>query len=400
MTQHEHIAELVGTYKCEEGWYLQDVETCGNNTSFAVFETDNRKTAQRILLRGEQVIDLGPRLPAFSLSSDGKKLATAKPVFGERALSHEIAVNGEVVFTSTLSTISHLVWLDADRLAWEGWNESKNSAIDEDGIRTFVDGVDVTGTLEFEIVLVNQRLVTVVREIGIEHDGVYAIYDDGTTTPTRLSMKADESSSHRWHDWVWEQGERPEIDTDPITGMSRVRYQGNVGPWFKGIENAGSMTEFTYSADQTKVAYVAGEITGLGAMLGRVAQSYSARIEASEEANGSREEIPWWGAPFVKLFNPYNGPLYALWERSTRLRPVDGDRPWKKRYTGVGGMFYTSDGELAAVVQDGQKVRLAINEDEGPAYDAIHNARDNGTGVHYLAQKGDHFFRVAVHTVK
>lgn len=390
MAKREHVQEPLGQVDPLYG-YPAHVTACADNTSYAIL-TDDGDGGCRAIFGGKIVAEWRRDSPKFSLSFDGTKLATAERRVERGERIYEISVNGESAYESTLVTIHHFDWLDDGRLAWEGWNEDDGS-IDDDGVRYVVNGKDVTGSLQFEPVLMERRRHAVIIH---ENGKRYTVFDDGSRSETvDVPMDVD---IMRWHEDGWPETRRrreiPETVRDEKTGRVRMRYRGVEGPWFDEFETMGGLGGTVFDERREKIAHVGCTYAAPARLMGRVVGSV---LEKAETVEGRTKHSPLWAWPIALLFNPYFGPGYLYAETSKRYRPVDGAKAWKRGYRAVRDIFYAPSGALAAVVVSGRGMRLVIDEDEGPSFDEIYNARAGKDGkITYLARTGNRFVRVTV----
>lgn len=391
MVKREHVQEPLGQFEPLYGNPVH-VAACADNTSYAVLAEDGAG-GSRAVFRGMIVAEWHPHdSPNFSLSFDGTKFATAeRHVEGGKSV-YEISVNGEPAYESTLGTIHYFDWLDDRRLAWEGWNKD-DGGIDDGGIRYFVNGRDVSGKLQFQPVLMGRgRHAVIVHEDGRR----YTVFDDG-----RRSESVDvpmDVSIMSWHEEGWPETRRnreiPETVRDEKTGRVRMRYRGVEGPWFDEFETMGGMGGTAFDERREKIAHIGCVYAAPARLMGRVVSAVLAKAESVEDGT---KHSPLWAWPIALLFNPYFGPGYLYAETSKRFHPVDGAKAWKRGYRAVRDLFYAASGSLAAVVASGRGMRLVIDEDEGPPFDEIYNARAGKDGkVTYLARTGNQFVRVTV----
>lgn len=385
MSGNPHCMERLGA--CDPAWGpLAHVIPSPDNRSYALL-TEPLDGMHRIVFRNRIVAESGPYDPLrFSLSFDGTKLAVARTVIDGGKVTHRIEINGEPAYDVPLSTVHHLDWLSNDRLAWDGWNDDGDGRVDG-GIRRFVNGAEVTGTLDFEPVIAERgRHAIHVKEGG----KAYVVRHDGSRSePVDVAPDAD-----RWHwfDGLWSRdADRPEEEWDEPRRNVRVSYRGVTGPEFHGIENCGGMRSFALNANRTRAAYVGVRYSAAAAKMARAVGSV---IERGESGRGLVGRALMW--PVALLFNPYFGIGHAYIESSRRYFPVDHGRQWKRGWRFAHDHFYTPDDELVVTCNDLGGPRIVIAEEEGPAFDAVENvnylaAEDR---VCYLARAGNDILRV------
>lgn len=386
MARREHLQEPAGRFDPLYG-HLTHVTACADNSSHA-FLAEDGGGGQRAIFKGKIVAEWHAHdSPKFTLSFDGSKFASAERHVEKGARRYDISVNGEHAYESALDTVHYFDWIDDERLAWEGWNDG------EDGIRYVVNGNDVTGRLQFQPVLMGHgRGAVIVHENGKR----YVVFDDGSRS-TAIDVPMDVGIMS-WREEGWPESRRnrvfPETVRDEKTGRQRVRYLGTEGPWFDEVTTDGFGGGLAFDGAKQKVAHVGCDYGGPAKLMGRLVGAVMQRADAGED-RGKRSSL--WSWPVALLFNPYFGPGYVYAEASKRYRPVDGAKPWKRGYRRVHDIFYAPSGSLAAVVGDSRGMRLVVDEDEGPAFDEIYNARPAKDGrICYLARRGNDFFRVTV----
>ena len=390
MSQRAHRLERLGPVK-EEWGPLRHVMAAADHRSYVIL-TEPQEGIHRLVFRDRVVAESGPHdLMPSSFSFDGSKLAVARTVIEGGRVRHRIEVNGELAYDADLSTLHHLDWLDNERLAWDGWNDGDDHRIDDGGIRRFVNGVDVTGTLDFEPVLLDRMRHAIRLKEG---DMACMIYDDGSRSePVRVAP----GNEDRWHWFGWpgssERPERPEESWDGSRRAVRVRYRGVTGPIFDGIESFGGMRSYAMNRDGRRAAYVGIRYSGAArAMSGLVGGALN-RLDGEP-----RGLTKLWAWPLALLFNPYMGVGHAYIEGSRRYFPVDHDRPWEKGYRWAHDHFYTPCDELVVTCAEKDGHRVVIDEDEGPAFDSVIDVRHlaDGDEVSYLAIENGDIIRVSV----
>lgn len=370
---------------------------------------------QRVIF-GDRVMELGQyELPKYALSPDGTRLAVVELATEEddRQDGRQIRINGVDAYAMPFGTICHLEWLNNERLAWSGYNRDEKT-----GIHHFVNGVETTGEVEFESVIGGVRLW---------ERGTFAfVREDGTREFVRPM------SERVWRNEEWEPTPaRPEWPTERRLGKNRrgklvITYRGREYPSVHEIETrSGTSSGFAFSADRSKVAYVAIQpsrvVDGLGL-------AFMAPIMASDAVDAWAREpciaaglghfgdpppparrvvagvvkavcwAPSWIAAL--LCNPYVGPLHIASKVSKRWVPMNNGKRWRKGYLHASDHFYTPSDELVVTVTDADgKERVVIDEDEGPPFDAVQNVRFLASEgcVTYCARRGDDIFRVTVH---
>jgi hypothetical protein len=393
MAKREHVQEPLGQFDSLYG-NLVHVAACADNTSYAVLAEDGAG-GSRAVFRGKIAAEWHPHdSPKFSLSFDGAKLATAECLRNdEYGRTHEISVNGEFTFASDLDTIHYFDWLDDGRLAWDGWKKDDDSRIDDKGVRYVVNGQDVSGKLQFQPVIMGRgRHAVIVHEDGKR----YTIFDDGSRSEA-VDVPMDVSIMS-WHEEGWPETRRnreiPETVRDERTGRVRMRYRGVEGPWFDEFETMGGLGGTAFDERREKIAHIGCTHAAPARLMGRIV---SAVMEKAEAVEDKKKHSPLWAWPIALLFNPYFGPGHLYAEASKRYHPVDGTKAWKSGYRAVRDLFYAPSGSLVAVVVRLRGMRLVIDEDEGPPFDEIYNARAGKDGkVTYLARTGNRFHRVTV----
>ncbi len=389
MAKREHVREPLGQFDPVFG-HLTHVTACADNTSYAIL-ADDGAGRHRAVFSGRIVAEWDScDSPRFSLSFDGTKFATCEAHVEGGRLVHEIAINGEHAYESTLGTVHYFDWLDGDRLAWDGWNKDDGS-IDDAGVRTVVNGEDVTGRIRFQPVLMpHGRHAVIIHEGGKR----YTIFDDGSrSAPVDVPMDVGIMS---WHEDGWPETRRnreiPETVRDEKTGRVRMRWRGVEGPWFDEIDSMGGLGGTAFDETRRKMAHVGCDYAAPARFAGRLV---SAVLEKAETVEDAKKRTPLWAWPVALLFNPYFGPGYLYAETSKRYRPVDGAKAWKRGYRHVRDVFYAPSGALVAVVTRARGLQVVIDEDEGPTFDDVCNARVGKDGrVSYLARTGNRFFRV------
>lgn len=384
MVHRAHRLERVGVV--DPAWGpLRHVIASSDNRGFAVV-TESEDGVQRYVFGGKVVAETGPHEPVpVSLSFDGTKLAVARRVVVDGGrVRHRIEINGEPAYEADLDTVHYLDWLSNDRLAWNGWNDDDTGRIDGGGIRRFVNGADVTDSLDYQPVLMDRmRHAIILTEGGVER----TIFDDGS-----LSEPRQPRERFAFH----EDGERPERPEEVWDGGRRevrVRYRGVAGPVFDGIETFGGMRSYAMNKDARRAAYVGIRYSGAARAMGRAVGAALHRLDG--EPRGLSK---LWAWPLALLFNPYMGIGHAYIEGSRRYFPVDHDRAWKKGYRFAGDHFYTPHDELVVTCAQGAGACVAIDEDEGPDFDAVENVRHlpGEDAVCYLARNGTDLIRVTV----
>lgn len=364
------------------------------------------------IIFGDRVMELGQyEPPRYALSPDGTRLAVVALATEEddRQDGRQIRINGEVAYEIPFDRVC-LEWLDNERLAWSGYSRGEGKVF-----RYFVNGVETTGEVEFEGVVGGVRLW--------EHGTFALLLDDGTREFVRPMPK------RVWRKEEWEPtSEQPERPTEQRLGKNRrgklvITYRGREYPPVHEIETrSGTSSGFAFSADRSKVAYVAiqrsviadgadafflAPVAATDAVDGWAAQPGIDRGQYDYVPPGRRAIaglvkvvcfVPSWVGAF--LCNPYFGPLHAIAEGSRRWVPVNDGRRWRKGYPHASDHFYTPQDELVVTVTDvGGKQRVVIDEDEGPPFDAVQNVRFTPSEgcVTYCARRGDEVFRVVVH---
>lgn len=189
--------------------------------------------------------------------------------------------------------------------------------------------------------------------------------------------------------------EQPVEIWDSVREEVRVNYRdATTKAAFHAIEPFGGLYQYAFNRDHTRVAYVGIRYPSVSRRLQKMANGI---IRRGEEQQGVFGGLLF--ASTTLLFNTYFGPLYFMTESSRRFHPVNHDKPWRKGYEHVAHYFLTPRDNLVAVVPDGKKLRVAIDEHEGPAFDQIANVRwlKDQNRVCYMGRRGNEIFRVIAH---
>jgi len=327
-----------------------------------------------------------------AMSYDGTKFAVAERQFLDERHVHAIKINGEQQHVIPCDTIRELVWLDDEHLACMAYNNhdcrpSRRRRNKRAPGGCFVNGKMVRG-LEIEQVWgADMRLVTMVREGGLQH----TLFDDGSRTEPK--PYDPENPYHAPHETPTEQ---PQEIWNDLRNEVYVKYLDAPCPrTFHAIESFGGTRPHTLNDKRTKVAYVGMRYPYLARQAQKLAGMVINRAGSREVRGLSASLLDW---PVALLFSPNFGPAHFAIESSRRFFPVNHDKAWTKGYKAVTDYFLTPKDQLMVTVSDGKTQRVVIDEVEGPAFDQIANVRylKSEDRVCYMARRGNLVYRVTV----
>lgn len=375
---------------------LSVVIPAADNSSCAFHMTDEDSGAENeIFFHGKLCAKGAYTSPQRSLSFDGKSLATAEEVIEDDRITHHVVKvhgeRGEEVkrFTAPISTLYHLDWLSNNELAWNGWNEGEQGRVDDNGIRCFLNGEEMTGRMEFEPFWGERyadRIFVSNREARIGY------WIDGYGNRSEARPLPDDSERFPGVPaWVWEKPlDQPEAVWNADRSKGHVVFRGVSGPEFDKLES-----KFMTNNDYSRVGYVGANYSRMASMIGRWVAGSLNGLEEKEEKSHRMSVRAWI---LALLFNPYFGLGYGWIEGSQRWRPVDHDRAWRKAYRFADDHFYTPRDEFVVTACDAGKQRVVIDEDKGPLFDAIYHAvfAPGEDAVSYLARRDSEIFRILV----
>lgn len=405
MTKRNHVVgEVLAEIRPEWG-PVEAIITTANNRAVALWCRGHE--AQRLVFRGQVLGTANPDTIdlKWSLSVDGSKLAVASRVFDGGEPYYDVTVNGEPAYrTERGFTMHHFDWLDSQRLAWDGWFEKEDEPAPEEenedrpviGTRQrrlgricyFQNGEEIPGFSYEPVWAERMHLALLVQEDGLR----YTRHDDGSRSRERPACCDSLHCRCRLdRDEPRAAEEFPEIKMGPDR-LQHVSYRGQTGEGFEEIVST-ALHHYCFNTDASRVAYIGMRHTGVSKLVG---QASDRLIEASLSEDGMPA---WWSRPLLLLFVPDFGIGHAWLESGKRYYPVNHDRAWRKGYRGVGDRFFTPRGELVVqAVTANDKMRVVIDEDEGPAFDRIENVRYHPAeaALSYIARDGDKIYRVTV----
>ncbi|MBI4142876.1 hypothetical protein HY480_03320 [Candidatus Uhrbacteria bacterium] len=430
MSGLQHDEHRIATYRKE--WGPLDCVHCAGDNSAVAFRSRVGTLAFRDIFR-ERVYEHA-RLPQVALSPDGTRFAVAVPRDGNGHddLLHapsDILVNGEQRFSAPHG-VRHLWWLDNDTLVWRGWVGSR---IGTEGWRNgriayFRNGEDVTNRFAYDTAWGTQyRDGVELHALDFTDEKWWTVddrgiaYESGVLDPAARDAAPSDWDQYRrphtphsdggiWRHTREADGSRhysydggahgPTISTED---GHRVSFGGIQGPRFDAIEVENGMPEFAFSDDRSRVAYVGVRYHPVAAALYGVSLApmklydYLGRTRPVRWLRWGVVSFAWIGA---LLASPDFGPLDMLVRRSRRYFPATGDRHWRKgyRYADPQKLFFTPQGKLVAAVTDGRGQRVVIDEEEGPAFTAVHHVRylPEDNAISYVGQRNNDFLRVIV----
>lgn len=422
MPRLQHDERRIATY-CREWGPLDCVLTAGDNSAVAL-RTAIEPRHFRYSFEG-QTYAYGHR-PEVALSPNGRHFAIARPHEGTRAeyQNHrpcDIVVNGEKRFDAPHG-VSRLAWLDSDTLIWMVYPRRERAGRDptgasDDRVRYFRNGEDVTGNFAFDTTwgawcrdgLDLHAFDFAAGQWWSVDDRGIAYVRGALPEEARVAAPLD---LHR-HCWPDDHPQRSGTwrSTQETDGTIRTSYDGGPhgpsistarghrvsfgafeGPHFHAIAVESSMPEFTFSDDRAQVAYVGVQRCGAWA-----AATQLAAVVRQMPPRALMRAVPVMLHPYSLFFG-----LPRAWDRARRRYfPATAERSWRTGYPYVDPrrFFFTPSDALVAPVQDGLSgERVVIDEEEGPAFTAVHHVRflPQDNAVTYIGQRGDDFLRVVV----
>lgn len=353
-------------------------------------------------------------LPKFSISFDGKRLATCVRR-SDKQRGFIIRINGELVYEAPFDEFFDLVWIGNDELGWVVGNRGEEGRRIEGGLRYFVNGKETTGEVEFRQALSDRRQ----HMIHLWQLGTFCVVNDHGERKHIRPVSAD-----LWRNNYWpkekEKPEQPKVTRPKRRGPSVISYRGQKYDPVDELEDNGGMRTFAFNADRSKIAYIAirhgkimrGVVSALMSpmFLQDKVQDWAkapglARGEYNHISSGRGlvlkiVKVLCWAPSWigVLLCNPYFGLFNALFQSSKRWYPVDNGKYWRKGYSFATDHFYTPQEELVVTAFNGHKACVVIGQDEGPLFDEIDNVRfiQQEGAVCYLARQGENIYRVTV----
>lgn len=398
----ERIAEVKQEFLFDKNSRLKVVPSANNKVCLFVIDHGSNYL-RRVISNNLPVAETDGHLP-FALSFDDQKLAVAIQRHNSETgrVSNEIQINGTTTHAVNFDTVYHLVWLTNNRLAWSCWNTNEEDRVDSEGIRYFVNGEDVTDKLVFEPIFLgvdgNGRAVVVQ-----EDDHRYLIHDDGRTeyfSPVDLSdgrYRLTENMFPKIHMEV-----NPEFLFNERSRKATVKFGKVIGPEFDDIESLGIVesNRFVFNCDFSNLAYVGTNFSGWAHWVTSLSEKLIKRAEAKEdyEDGKHRNKIPWWLWPAIIAVSPYSAMSRRIEEAARHCFPVRNHRPWKHSFKDVSHLFFTPSDKLAAVVRSRSGWHVAIDDEIGPTFQEIFNARwlPNENAICYLGRRGANLLRVLV----
>jgi len=311
-------------------------------------------------------------LVKHSLSFDGTKFAVAIPVYDDDdELYYQIMINGEPTYEVKLKTLAHMQWISNDELAWRGWNQDPDGRISE-GIKSFVNGEEVTGQIEFESCYQRRGVPRVKVCRGNEY---FLINEDGSVRDQWTVVDGEDEALHRYprrnpnHD-------KP-VDTAPHNRSGRgirLEYRGVTGPRFDKVHSVDHrMHTYSYNPDRSMVGYV-----------GKRFPFYAGALDTI----GTFVAVLVFHVPPNLHGDPPGG----------RYHPVSNGREWRRSYRYVADHIYTPNDEFVVVAHASHGQRVVIEEAEGPLFDEVYHLRyfDDEGCICYIGRLGDDYYRVTV----
>lgn len=404
----KHHVGLTAVLRPEWG-IVRDVIAGTDNSTFGCF-TEDMSGNHFVVWDGRAIETYSPMdvLIRFVVSPDGSKCATFREDYATGKPTSTIAINGEVAYVSQIQTVTHLAWLDDQTLVWSGWNEDESRESRRGGsrqavqIRCFKNGEEVTGDLDFEPVLLRSGM----RALNVMEKGqFYTIFEDGSRTEPRAVPDPGQFSFHEMRFESARSQEFAEKVPDPETGRMLVAYRGiefgkrDPSICFDDIEVESGMPEFAYSEDRKRVAYVGMNYPAVSRLFAGVVRKCVDRSEDDKRGGVGRFLASLVAKPFVLLYNPYFGVLYA-WEKSARRYTlVKDDQIVAGPYRRIRDHFFTPDGRLVAIVSPRPGYEcVTVDGEEGPLFQCIHHVRyaKNTGALTYFGQQGEEIYRVVV----
>lgn len=327
--------------------------------------------------------------PTFCMSFDGRKFATAEPQLRDERFVHVVKINGDPQYVIPSDTILALSWLDERRLACMVVNQDADRKKKMWSRPKRHTTCFVNGKLESDLEIFHHMTEDLRTSATIRHGNrQFTLLDDGTM----IDGVDYDPDNPFGSDHVYP--EQPKEMWDDSLKEVRVRFRNaTTVNSFHAIESFGGLRQYIFNRDRTRVSYVGIRYPTLSRRLQKMAEKIIQRGEEDDKL-GRLLFIPT-----VILFNMYSGPLYHMTEATRRFHPVNHDKPWRKGYENVEHYFLTPKDNLVAVVTDGKKFRVVIDEKEGPAFDQIVNVRwlKNRNHVCYMGRRKNDIFRVIVH---
>ncbi|MBI2056121.1 MAG: hypothetical protein HYT37_01970 [Candidatus Sungbacteria bacterium] len=391
MKKYRHIPHVVAVHQKEWGMIdpLMVISNCDHGGCIYQTAADQRDKIK--LIFGNKVMAEVHYMSDknIALSPDGKKLALCNM---DSEQKYVVSINGEVKYEVLSDSVYSIEWLDNERLVWQGWNKYESNH-DAKGTRYFLDGKDVTGTLRMEHFL-DERMT---RMVAVEEDGIqYVIRADGSVSE-KVPAGANVPQDHSFDEW------NSTLFNRKNNAAPRTYCNEDLDKIEIIFDQAGTLqfdtigynhgVHFMFNNDGSKVACIGIRYSPLARKVGIFIN------KALRDMDESKWWNHLWGWPAALLFNPYFGPGHILVELTKRWYPVNNGHVWQKGYMFAYDHFYTSLDQLAVQVQEGQKWRVVIDEDEGPLFDRVYNPRcldRNGPKLFYLGLSSDTFYQVEV----
>lgn len=392
-----HDTTLLGFHDPDLG-EIYFVTPSWDNASFVLFTQvvgrDRLVTRCAITFRNQIHYQGDPQfVPQAALSFDGRRLALLHHPHLTGEPSFLVTINGHCAFTVPLDAVHYFKWLDGDRLACRGFNRTVDGHTDANSIQYYVNGERKNSGFYFEPIetMCDHPLIDV-----IEDGKRYLVFDSGARS------EALSAAEYPFHIPFPRDKQSPPVPEQvPVRkGRFQVKLQDALSPVFEGLATCCGVQPFVFSSDGALVGYIGIQNPAWVQRLENRLQNYLDRI--TEPAATAQTSLPNYLARFslAMLFHEDFGPgtrAFGRLAKTKRFCPVKNLRAWRKTYDYVDQSFFTSCGRLVVVAYDRGKMRVVIDEAEGPRFDAIYNVRVMPNGrVCYLARRRREFMRVLV----
>lgn len=402
MAKRTHEMEKLGEIKKEWGFLRYFFPNHLNNAFVLYFNQINKETGAiieyddtNLVFEGKLVDTLDfAKLRQLSLSFDGKKLAITKQDLSN-PWQWVVYVNGKPIWNSPAGfEVDHLTWLDNERIAWSGgYVDQDGRPQHEKGEKYFVNGKEQSNDFSFCLMIGKRdQSLILVRENGRR----YVIYDDGSRHDDRSDC-CDKLTSCWCHD-----GEpRPEIvqpneERDEANQQVRVSFNNQTGEWFDDLEDHSGMRTYSFNNDRSHCGYIGIKYPS---WVTKFSSWFGKKMEKREETK-KNDRISWWMWSGILLMSPYS--MFTPFGNGSRplkrYYPVNNGKTWKKGWSFANDHFLTPQNELVVTCFQDNKLRVVIDEDEGPVFDEVYNVRylKDENCVCYLGRRGLEIMRVTI----
>ncbi len=383
---------------------INKVFTARNNQD-AVFQIYSSKSGdrhfwdRRRLIYRDQVMDVkdeGGGMNRFALSFDGQKLARVTKRDSRRDEYFVILINGVAVYETRITNMWHIFWLSNEELVWTGYVDN--------GPRTYVNGQDVTGKLDyqpFSDYFGNQHLGTVVR--NLETGEEYAVDVNGSTVGKRALEKV-ESFGHKpegeWRAyWYGQLGRRrPELGKWPkyscLDGGYTLTYNGVTGPFFREVFLD---RELAFTEDLSSVGYICRNTSLLNRALSGAC--FGAQFCLDEVSSFMKHYFGIFGREVTRPVDWFSLQLLLHLPGTDIHQPCVNDKPWSKSYRRAEEPTFVSGSRLAVIAwPNGSNCCVSVDCDDGPLFDHVRNLKYDKSSreLSYIGIRGDEAFRGSV----